>query len=222
MGQAIDEELALHTFFRAMPAAEAEERAWQRLIASFRGHEFTALSPAEGRPAAWIARGAVAIGLILLGVSVGVGFRLAQTSPPATVARNTASQPTISAVTISHRVGEVTLEERQAAETPPSVARDQATAVALQTMGGLNSGLTRYEVTSIYHAPALLRATDESGNQIATFSPAIDAWVIQLGAPAQGGYTHIVGLVVLDAKNGEVKTASLIAEGAGISSSSTS
>jgi len=124
--------------------------------------------------------------------------------------------------TVSHRVGVVTLEERQTAETHPAVSQEQAAAVATRKMTELNSSLTGYQVTSIYHAPALLRATDESGKQVSTFSPAIDAWVIQLGAPAQAEYARIVGLVVIDATTGDVKTASLIAEGPGGSSSSSS
>ncbi len=228
MNQPIDDELALRAFFRAQPASEGEETAWHRLSESLSRRQFAA-DPvgAEGRFSAWTAQGAVAIGLILLGVGLSVAFRLARTSAPAPVASGPAGSATtspapVAPAIVSHRVGDVTLEEREAAETHPPVSQEQAAAVATRKLTELNSSLTGYQVTSIYHAPALLRATDESGRQVSTFSPPIDAWVIQLGAPAQAGYTRIAGLVVIDAKTGDAKTASLIAESPGGSSSSSS
>jgi hypothetical protein len=227
MNQPIEEELALRAFFRMQPDNEGEERAWRRLSESISQHQFAGEQVgAEHRPA-WTAQGAAAIGLIILGVGLSVAFRLARTSTPAPVASapggsaSTLPAP-VAPATVSHRVGDVTLEERQTAETHPPVSQEEAAAVATRKLTQLNSSLTGYQVTSIYHAPALLRATDESGKQVSTFSPAIDAWVIQLGAPAQAEYTRIVGLVVIDARTGDVKTASLIAEGPGGSSSSSS
>jgi len=222
MNQPIDDELALRTFFRERLASEGEETAWHRLSESLSRRQFAADTVgAERRFSTWRAQGAVAVGLILLGVGLSVAVRLARTSTPSPVASTTSPAP-FAPVTLSHRVGDVTLEERVSPETPPVVSQERAAARAIRKMTELNSGVTGYQVTSIYHAPALLRATDESGKQVSTFSPAIDAWVIQLGAPAQAGYTRIAGLVVIDAKTGDVKTVSLIAEGPGGSSSSSS
>ncbi len=222
MNQPIDDDLALRAFFRAQPASEAEETAWHRLSESISRRQFaTELVGAEGRFSAWTAQGAVAIGLILLGVGLSVAFRMSRTITPSPVASTTAPVP-IAPTTLSHRIGDVTLEERVSPETSPPVSQERAATIATRKMTELNSNLAGYQVTSIYHAPALLRATDESGKQVSTFSPAIDAWVIQLGAPAQAGYARVAGLVVIDAKTGDVKTASLIAEGPGGSTSSSS
>ncbi len=62
-------------------------------------------------------------------------------------------------------------------------------------------------VTRIEHDSSFIRGQDAAGQIIVEAPEPLDAWVIEFSAPSRDGYSSITALVVVDAADGEVKSA---------------
>jgi hypothetical protein len=110
---------------------------------------------------------------------------------------------------VSNHVAGVMLVEDVSAASVPTISQAQATQTALAKLLEMNPAIGGYKVTSAHHAAALFSTTDEVGRQLLSLHSPIDAWVIQVRAPDQGGHTQITGYVVVSSATGVVKAASL-------------
>ncbi|HLQ35411.1 MAG TPA: hypothetical protein VK457_22200 [Chloroflexota bacterium] len=110
---------------------------------------------------------------------------------------------------LSHRVAGLSITEDVSAQQEPKVGADRASSIALLKLLEFSPDLKGLVVTSTYHSPAFLSATDESGRLVLNFRAARDVWVIQFRAPSQDSWANIRALVTINAQSGIVESASL-------------
>lgn len=110
----------------------------------------------------------------------------------------------------------------------PHVSEEAAKTIALSQLRQMNSSVTGYVFVSARYDPAPDRIYDDNGNLIASESRsacrvlmlqvptqlchADSAWILHFRAPAQGAYTNYEAYVVVNASNGKVSSASLVAQ----------
>lgn len=89
-----------------------------------------------------------------------------------------------------------------------AIGEGVASTTAIEKLGDLRPDIKGWRQDAIEHK-TLTEVRDLNGNVSARFDEALDAWLVRLSAPAQGGYTNNVATVVIDAESGEVRSASV-------------
>ncbi len=97
-----------------------------------------------------------------------------------------------------------------AAQPQSSVSDNDARFMALAAAATRRPDLSGLAVVSSRLAPGLLRVSDGTGMLRFEQDRATDSWLVEVTGPAQGGYAHVTGLIVIDAHTGAVSATSIV------------
>lgn len=102
------------------------------------------------------------------------------------------------------------VQAASAAQPEPFVPDASARATALVAAAARRPDLAGLSVVSSRMVPGLLKISDSTGTLRFDQGTATNCWLVQVTAPAQGGYAHVNGLIVIDADTGAVSATSIV------------